>query len=571
VPDPQEGRATSVHLFLIILLGLLIFFPSLGLRDLWEPDEPRYAEVATEMRLLDDYLLLHLNGEIYAEKPPLFFWLSALFQGLGMGVAAGRVVSGTAALGTLLLTYAIGLLWFPSRTALLAAAILATTEYFGWISRIGIIDTTLVFFTTLSLYGFFRHRRNGGRWLILFYAGMGLAVLSKGPVGILVPALAATAATVISGGWTALRARHPLWGIPLLLAIVGLWLVPACMQGGEDFTRYVLFRQNLGRMVSSWSHQASWYYYLEHLPLNLLPWVVLTPWAFYWASRQKGWARGGAVRSFLCWFVLGLVFFSLNSGKRERYLLPLYPALALTLAAFLEHAFVEYRSGRGRAWLTGLLSLELGLLGVVGLCFVAFPAIAPTAVRLFENSQPDVAGALRNLGAWPEAAGILLAGAALLISLSIGWRSLARRRFARSVWCLIIGMVFVSLAYDLFMTPEFNRYRSPKTIALRINDLIPPGGDGEVAIYPENTSGAFNLYSGRPRIRVLHQPGDIDRFLAAPGRRLILSRKWFYREAENQITGPYRVTEAGRVGRYEFVFLSNFDPGHLARRAGATP
>ena len=98
--DASPPHRPSRHRFLLVLLALVFCLPSLFTRDLWNPDEPRYAEVAREMRLLDQYFVPHLNSAIYAEKPPLFFWLSALLQSSGVGFAAGRIVTAIAAIGT---------------------------------------------------------------------------------------------------------------------------------------------------------------------------------------------------------------------------------------------------------------------------------------------------------------------------------------------------------------------------------------------------------------------------------------------------------------------------------------
>jgi 4-amino-4-deoxy-L-arabinose transferase-like glycosyltransferase len=75
---------------LLVLLGLAIFLPGIGSRDLWNPDEPRYAEVAREMRARGDWFVPHLNGRIYSEKPPLHFWAIAAASTLTGGVTRSR-------------------------------------------------------------------------------------------------------------------------------------------------------------------------------------------------------------------------------------------------------------------------------------------------------------------------------------------------------------------------------------------------------------------------------------------------------------------------------------------------
>ncbi|MFI5402750.1 MAG: ArnT family glycosyltransferase, partial [Planctomycetota bacterium] len=171
---------------ILLLAGAAFFLPALASRDVWQPLETRYATIAREMAETGDWLLPRINGEPYQDKPPLFFWLAAALRKCGIGAQGVRVVSALAAAGTMAVIAALARIWFSRRAAFLAAAILATTPEFGWLGRFGELDVTLTFFTTLSVYGWFA----GGRRVALFYLGIGLAVMVKGPPGVLVPLLA---------------------------------------------------------------------------------------------------------------------------------------------------------------------------------------------------------------------------------------------------------------------------------------------------------------------------------------------------------------------------------------------
>lgn len=149
----------------LVLLGCVLFLPALFLRDCWQPTETAYAQIAREMVETGEYLVPHLNGEPYSDKPPLFLWLSAGLRHLGLGARSGRIVAALASIGTLLLTFSLARLWFSRTAALLAAAVLATTMEFFWITQSGVLDPPLAFFTTLAVYGYFA----GGRALPLFY------------------------------------------------------------------------------------------------------------------------------------------------------------------------------------------------------------------------------------------------------------------------------------------------------------------------------------------------------------------------------------------------------------------
>lgn len=181
-----------------LLLGLcfVIYFVNLGQWDLWNPDEPRYAQVSREMVNGGDWILMHRNGAIYTDKPPLFFWIIALSSFLWQGLTPFSVRFPSALFGTLtvLLTFFIGKRLYSSRTGFLSGLILATSVQFAYLSIRGNIDTTLTFFTTASILCFlqwYQRRQEGeassermrGLSFYGYYVGMALATLAKGPVG----------------------------------------------------------------------------------------------------------------------------------------------------------------------------------------------------------------------------------------------------------------------------------------------------------------------------------------------------------------------------------------------------
>ena len=497
--------------WLLVALGLLLFVPSLGLRDLWNPDEPRYAEVAREMRETGVYLVPHLNGEAYAEKPPLFFWLSAALQGPA-GFMAGRIVAAVAAIGAMLLTFLLARLWFPARTALLAACVLATTELFGWLGHFGGLDIPLTFCTTLAVYGVCR----GGRATALFWIGMGLGVLTKGPVALMIPVLAAIA--LRPPGW-----RHAVWGVPLTLAMIAAWLIPACVAGGAEYTDTILFKQNLGRLQGSWSHQRPWWYYFQYVAVGFFPWVLFVPGAVSWT-----WRKGEKDRGLLLWFLLGFLAFSIISGKRERYLLPLFPPLAILVARYI-HAPPAER------WLRRFAGIGNGVVIGAGVGFLAL-GVAGTGIL---DRWAEVAAAMRPVAraAW------LLAGTLLCL---VGWLGFRRR----SVAGVVAGMAALFLMIDLVLVPRINEIKSSRPVAERLNAERPEA----VAVYPALFGGGYNLYSGRLHFDVLTKPEDVNAFLAAGGRRLVLTDR-----PVDGLTATHRKIDVRRVGNRRMVFLVNYE------------
>ncbi|MBI5379417.1 MAG: glycosyltransferase family 39 protein, partial [Nitrospirae bacterium] len=345
---------------LIVLCWAIVVLPGLWARDLWPPDEIRFAEVAREMAATGEYFLPHLNGAVYGEKPPLFFWLTALLSAfLGWGEIASRLIAGLAALATLLLTYALGRRMFSPEAAFLGALALLTSFLFLALAQIGLLDMLLTCWTTLALYAYVSTQhsalsaQHSGRWLFLFYVALALAVLTKGPVGFVLPVIVVLAFAFWmekAHGW---RAIHPLWGIPLVLVLVGLWLVPALVKGGSEYAELVLWKQQAARIAQTWnpepgtfqSHTSPWYFYFAVFPLSFLPWIFFLPLALLWAWRKR---QEAGLRFLLVWVGGVFLFFNLLSGKQPHYLLPMFPALALLVGGMLAEGGLRVEAGGSR-------------------------------------------------------------------------------------------------------------------------------------------------------------------------------------------------------------------------------
>ena len=135
-------RLVSKHpLVVLVLLWFLFIAWPIGDRGLWAPDEPRYLQVAWEMSQAGSYLIPIMNGEIYAEKPPLYFWLTILFSKITSFETASRWVSATASLGIILLTYFLGCISGNRKIGFTAALILMTSSLFTLLMANGNIDT----------------------------------------------------------------------------------------------------------------------------------------------------------------------------------------------------------------------------------------------------------------------------------------------------------------------------------------------------------------------------------------------------------------------------------------------
>lgn len=334
---------------LILVAAMATVFIRLGATDLLAPDEPRYALVAEEVRAwTHDWrgtVLLHLHDHPYTQKPPIFFWLAALAGAPGGRVdeVAARLPSAVAGVATIAATMALGTLLFGRSTGTLAGLLLLTTIDWSYRARTAHLDTLLALFETLALLAFWRTessraqgrsvRRGDIAWL---HAALGLAILTKGPVGFAVPLLAIAAYL----GWERrlrdLTSLCPAWALAVSIGPGLLWITAAIALAPAGFFDAAVVDNLFGRAVEGTAHARPFWFYLQKSPGDLLPWALLLPITLAVGRRAlRDPADGSGWRFLIAWIATTLLLFSAISGKRVRYLLPIEPAFALLFATTL--------------------------------------------------------------------------------------------------------------------------------------------------------------------------------------------------------------------------------------------
>ncbi|MGB6145564.1 MAG: glycosyltransferase family 39 protein [Rhodanobacter sp.] len=327
--------------------ALLVLGAGLGLRDPWPSDEPRFALVAQWMVEHGQWLFPHRGHELYPDKPPVFMWLQALSYYLtGHWRIAFLLPSLLAALGALALVYDLARRLWGHRSALLAAATLLVTIHFTYQMRNAQIDPLLLGWMTLANYGLLRHLLLGPcwRWFAVgcFFAGVGVATKGVGVLALLmlVPYMVAR-----RGHWRHLALPTGGWrwagGLALFFVAILGWLLPMLLIAHADgdpqhaeYVQNILFGQTVHRYATPTGHIHSPFYFLGIIVVDWLPLSLLLPWALpAWWRRLK--RRDARFLLPLGWAVLVLLFFSLSPGKRDVYILPALPMVALALAPLL--------------------------------------------------------------------------------------------------------------------------------------------------------------------------------------------------------------------------------------------
>jgi 4-amino-4-deoxy-L-arabinose transferase-like glycosyltransferase len=362
---------------LLILAIWLIFFllPGAGHMPLLEPDEGRNAEVAREMLRGGDWITPHYNAYPYLDKPAPFFWLvAASFKVFNVSEWAARLPSGLAALATMLLIWLLARRMFGSEEALDSALVLATSPLFLIFARQVIFDMTLTFLITAALVCFWWDEQRPERRLsidLAMFAAMGLATITKGPVGFLLPLLGILAYSLWRGGLSRFKRLHWAWGLAAFLAAALPWFIAVSVRN-PDFPRYALWQESLVRFTTGSARRSgSVFYYLPVYLGGFFPWSFICFYACL--SRLKRWKelreeRNAPIAFLISFVIVVLVFFTISRSKLPGYFLPALGPLSI-LVAYLWARARNRDTGRMPDWLTATFASLVG----VGLLMIIAP------------------------------------------------------------------------------------------------------------------------------------------------------------------------------------------------------
>jgi len=340
--DANAPRSLAAGCLILLALALPIYLFGIGSTGLSDPDEPYYALVAKEMAQTGDYLVPLFHGRPWFDKPILFYWVVlAGYRLLGVSEAGARVGSALAAVGGVLAVFLIGRAHVRSRLAAFGAAIiLATSLEYVVMGRAAVTDMTLTLFITLGMLSAARVLSGGGAsWAALSGAAFGLATLTKGPLGIVVPAAGLLLYVILARRTDALRVPWLAAASGAFLLTAGPWYAYMAVHYRDLLVGTFLGEGNLGRFLTP-EHRAMPFYYAAVVLAGLLPWSGALPAALLRTARPASWSgeRGPGGRPgtlfFLCWFATVVVLFSLAASKLPSYVLPAFPPAALLLGDF---------------------------------------------------------------------------------------------------------------------------------------------------------------------------------------------------------------------------------------------
>ncbi|WP_332848226.1 glycosyltransferase family 39 protein [Massilia sp. S19_KUP03_FR1] len=481
----------DAHSNRVLLLSLLIGFIVvslfvLGVRTLVPPDEGRYAEMAREMFASGDWITTRLNGIKYFEKPPLQTWMNALsFTLFGVGDWQARLWTGLCGIIGVLLTGYAGARVYGPRVGLYAALVLGSSFYWVACSQINSLDMGLSGMMTIALCALLVAQRDSAtpteqrNWMLLCWAGMALAVLSKGLIGLVLPGGVLVFYTLAARDWQIWTRLHLGKGLLLFFAIAAPWFVLVGLQNPEQ-PHFFFIHEHFDRfLLKEHKREAAWWIFLALLAAGCVPWLGVLVQSLLQSLRRTPGAAQERFRPgllLLVWVVFIIAFFTKSSSKLPGYILPVFPAVALMIAHYLETA-----SRRSR-------SVNAALLVLLGAAFLGF---VPFMLRLAKRAGEDLL--YQQYQPWVLAAGIVaLAGGVLALVFD---RRLQRDR---AVIALALGGFFATHLILAGFEPIGQARAGVGMVPAIRAEIMPTSTIYAVGLYEQS----LTFYLGRPVVLV---------------------------------------------------------------------
>lgn len=381
-------------LFLILAAALALLW-KLGAGSLAAWDEAIYAQVSKEIVQGGDWLTLHWEYKPWFEKPPLFMWTTALlYRFFGVNEFGARAASAFSGIALVAVTYLTGKLSYNERVGLLAAIILLTCYHFLSFSRFGTMDVMLALFTYLALYAYLRLREGNQNWWYMVGVCCALALMVKGAGGLIAPATILLALTFDKRLMVSVQSRH-FWLAGLLaFIIVAPWHILMYAWYGRAFIDEYIGYHVIARSTRTLEgHPTTFLYYFGKLVDGFFPWCLLVPFSIVSSVKEilKGQSRSSI---FLLVSLLVFGLYTLIPTRRPWYIVPIFPALSILVAALIIKLHQSYQARPVyRRLIVSACVLLIVAGGAYGILSIHFNSSSEEPVaslaRLAQSTSPD--------------------------------------------------------------------------------------------------------------------------------------------------------------------------------------
>ncbi|MFY9609609.1 MAG: glycosyltransferase family 39 protein [Blastocatellia bacterium] len=449
-------------LIVILTLAVAPYFVRLGASSLWDSNEAFYAETPREMIESQDYINPSFNYQPRFNKPPLSYWVVAAFYKIfGVSEAVERLAIALAASVLIATAYGLGRLVFSTEAGLMAAIGLAASPRFLMFSRRIMIDVYLAMFMALALLLFMLAERQPKRrriYLAAMYASIGLGVLTKGPIAVLLPAVAFFIYLAAYRRLTKIRELMLPAGVAIIAVIVLPWYLAVYAQHGWGYIQDFILRDNFSRFAEhAWGPSRGPLFYVGVIAGDLFPWSLFFAAALWIEARERFGSRLAFSRStagdptspitteaararqsalLIVWIVVIVSFFSISRSKEDLYILPIYPAAAAISGKLLARWLGGCQSAERPVRVTAAMVGVVLLLGGAGVLY-----LFGGGAQGYELSGATAIG-------WTGIIGGVIAISALSV-----------RKRLRTVLAPVSAVVVFNWIFVLWTLPDFERYK----------------------------------------------------------------------------------------------------------------
>ena len=479
-------RPIIVVLLLLVLSGYLYFF-QLDKIALTDPDETFYAQTAREMFLKGEWLTPTLYGKPQFEKPILFYWLVEIsYKIFGINEFAARFPSALFGFLGLIGIYLLGRLLFNNRTGIFSAVILATSlEYL--VLSIGCVTDMALF--TLLLFGvlffFYGQIRKRDYFYLFSSAAFALATLTKGPIGLLLPAFIIVLYLALTKNLAIFKKGFMLAGALIVFAVIAKpWYIIMYKIHSRDFVNVFFGFQNVTRFLTPEHKIGSQVYY--NIPIVLggfFPWSVFLPLGFWhickkaFFSKQEKRDERNYSQFILIWFLFIFLFFTASSTKLPTYIFPCFLSLALMTGKLWDDFLNKEAAKNLIRWMNvSYYSLSsLILLIFAGVCI------------FIKMDYPEILGR------------VVITGLFLIFGITFSLIAFIGKRFLAAFLLIAYSVALIMYPVDKLILPALEPHESSKALA---KELLKFYKEGEAIGSEYDYRAGIAFYTGKVPVKI---------------------------------------------------------------------
>lgn len=521
---------------LILLVGMLMFLPNLGQHGLWDIDEAHNAECAREMREANEWVVPTFNYQLRTDKPVLLYWCIQLsYMAFGVSEWSARLPSVLAGLCSLIVCYEIARRLFGRVTGLLSGLILGSSLMFAVSSHavtpdaLLILSVQLIFLTWIIAYD-----RKQPAWLLLTGCFAGLALLAKGPVGVVLPATAITILLLWQRDLKFLWNRRTVQAIFWCCLIALPWYLLVGYETRWAFIKGFFLTHNFSRFSAPMEgHVGPVYYHLIVILVAFAPWSIFIGPTVWFSIRRgsllEGTSKLWGYRLLLLWIAMWFIVFSLAATKLPNYMLPTYPSLAMLTAAFLVRWWKQ--SQTSEAW-----QLPGWVWRCSAVCFVAIGVVLLFVMPFITGWIPLSVLEGRTL---PETAWLLPLALVPLIAGWLTWKRWSQNQVGWGVASILVGSIFLTAALGAWGPVAADQERASKPLAEMLREAM-GNNDVRIGTHPKFYRPSMVFYVRHEIVRCTTQEQSMEMLLTQiPTYMLVPASNW--PEMSQQLAGQFTI------------------------------